>query len=265
MSNPTPSARELAEATAELTELLRLRTLPVGMKLFEDLDEMHAVPGLRTPQEGKRFGTCQLVTQSRIGGFTLGIVSDNVLPRSNCAAVPGIGALGEEYTTGQKMGGVWFKDAEQARKHQEQMPRVEAGRYKGLVVSPLRSARLDPPDIVLFYGTPGQMILFINGFQHGTYERLEFSVTGESACADSWGRALSTRKASLSIPCYAERRYGGVADDELLMALTPADLVRSVDGLKALHKAGLRYPILPYGSAIDPAQGLEKSYGARKE
>ena len=37
----------------------------------------------------------------------------------------------------------------------------------------------------------------------------------ESACADSWGHALKTREVSLSIPCYAERRYGGVADDEI--------------------------------------------------
>ena len=42
----------------------------------------------------------------------------------------------------------------------------------------------------------------------------DWSVVGELACADSWGRALKTRTPSLSIPCFAERRYGGVLDDE---------------------------------------------------
>jgi Uncharacterised ArCR, COG2043 len=63
------------------------------------------------------------------------------------------------------------------------------------------------------------MILFINGLQRRNYQRYDFSITGESACADSWGSALKNRKVSLSIPCYAERRYGGAADDEMLMGL----------------------------------------------
>ena len=121
---------------------------------------------------------------------------------------------------------------EQVRRHEReivnlsvnkaQMPRVPHGTYNGLVVSPLRSARLDPPDICMFYGTPGQMIYFINGLQFHRYRRYDFTVTGESACADSWGRALATRQTSLSLPCFAERRYGGVADDELRAVLERA-------------------------------------------
>jgi uncharacterized protein (DUF169 family) len=108
------------------------------------------------------------------------------------------------------------------------------------------------------------MILFINGLQWKSYKRYDFSITGESACADSWGHALKTRSVSLSIPCYAERRYGGVADDEMLMALPPADLARAVEGLIGLGKAGLRYPIMPYGPQADPGEGMAKSYADKK-
>jgi uncharacterized protein (DUF169 family) len=138
---------------------------------------------------------------------------------------------------------------------------VPDGKYNGLVVSPLRSARLDPPDICLFYGTPGQMIYFINGLQFHRYRRYDFTCTGESACADSWGRALATRQTSLSLPCYAERRYGGVADDELLMACPPDEFLRAIEGMGHLGKNGLRYPFPPYGAAMDPAFGMAKSYG----
>jgi hypothetical protein len=120
---------------------------------------------------------------------------------------------------------------------------VPHGRYKAMAVSPLASGRLDPPDICLIYATPGQMILLINGLQWAGYQRFDWSVVGESSCADSWGRALATGEASLSIPCYAERRYGGVLDDELLMALPPADLPKAIAGMQALAKNGLRYPM----------------------
>ena len=64
-----------------------------------------------------------------------------------------------------------------------------------MAVSPLTSGRLDPPDICLVYATPGQMIILINGLQYTGYKRFEWSVVGETACADSWGRALQDRRA----------------------------------------------------------------------
>ena len=254
-----PDAAAIAELANSLADLLRLRTLPIGMKLFRNQAEMEAIPGLRRPTAGKRFSTCQLVTQARLAGFTLAITHDNVPEFSNCGGVIGLNAPSELYLSGRKMEGVWFENLEASAAHQAQMPRV-APEYHGLVVSPLRSARLDPPDICLFYANPAQMILFINGLQWRNYQRYDFSITGESACADSWGRALRDRTVCLSLPCYAERRYGGVADDEMLMAFPPADLARAVTGLKGLSKAGLRYPIMPYGPQADPAEGMGKSY-----
>ncbi len=257
------SAGEIAALGEHLSNLLRLRTLPIGMKLFEDLDAMARVPGLRRPPKGKTFSTCQLVTQARMAGFTLGITTENIPSFSSCSSVIGLDAPGEIFTSGRKMEGVWFENREAAAAHQAQMPRVAPGRYQGLVVSPLRAARLDPPDICLFYANPAQMILFINGLQWKRYRRYDFSITGESACADSWGHALKTREVSLSIPCYAERRYGAVADDELLMACPPDDLQRAVTGLQALSKAGLRYPIMPFGPQAEPAEGMAKSYAGK--
>jgi len=258
--SPAVNAAALRDLATRLTELLCLRTLPIGMKLFEDTATMDAIPGLRRPTMGQHFTTCQLVTQSRIGGLTLGIVGENLMPGGNCGAVPGIAPLSHEHGSGERMDGVWFQNREAAAAHQRGMPRVAAGRYQGLAVSPLRTVRLDPPDIVLFYATPAQMILFINGLQWRSYRRYQFEVTGESACADSWGRALATREVCLSIPCYAERRYGGVADDEMLMALPPAELARAIEGLNGLSKAGLRYPILPFSVNANPMAGMARSY-----
>jgi uncharacterized protein (DUF169 family) len=112
----------------------------------------------------------------------------------------------------------------------------------------------------MIYATPGQMILLINGLQWSGYKKLEWGCVGESSCADSWGRALSTGEPSLSIPCYAERRYGGVQDDEMLMALQPHQLVQAIDGMEALSRNGLRYPIPPYGIQTDARAGLGASY-----
>ena len=79
-------AAELKELAGKLNDLLRIRTLPIGMKQFETLEEMQQVPGLRMPAEGRKHTTCQLVTQSRMAGFTLGVTAVNVRV-SHCGGV----------------------------------------------------------------------------------------------------------------------------------------------------------------------------------
>ncbi len=108
------------------------------------------------------------------------------------------------------------------------------------------------------------MMYFINGLQWSGYRRFDWSVVGESACADSWGRALKTRTPSLSIPCFAERRYGGVLDDEMLMALPPSYIPQAIAGMQALSKNGLRYPFPQYGIQQDVRDGMAASYPDRK-
>ena len=104
------------------------------------------------------------------------------------------------------------------------------------------------------------MILFINGLQWSGYKKLSFTCVGESACADSWGNALKTGEPSLSIPCYAERKFGGVQDNEMLMALPPSFLPAAVHGLKALAKNGMRYPIPNHGIDVSPMTTFMKIY-----
>jgi uncharacterized protein (DUF169 family) len=163
------------------------------------------------------------------------------------------------------MAGVWYADQAEASAHQQAMDVVPFGRYQAMAVSPLASGRLDPPDICLIYATPAQMILFINGLQWTGYRKLEWGCVGESSCADSWGRALATGEPSLSIPCFAERRYGGVLDDEMLMALPPDQLAKAITGMEALAKNGFRYPFAQYGIQNDVRDGMARSYPDRKK
>jgi uncharacterized protein (DUF169 family) len=261
MSETKYDAETLRGLAVKLAEMLKIRTLPIAMKRYKTLAEMEAIKGVRRPKEGRLHTTCQLVTQSRIAGFTLGITAENLRPQSNCGGVIGLDQPSEQCLDGTHMDGVWFENKEAACAHQTHMTRASYGGHQALVVSPLRSARIDDPDIVLFYGTPGQTILFVNGLQWKRYKRYDMTITGESACSDSWGRALATGETSISIPCYAERRFGGVADDEMLLAMPPDEFARGIEGLQGLGKVGLRYPIPPWGSHADPSEGMAASYG----
>jgi uncharacterized protein (DUF169 family) len=260
IDSPPVDYPQLAE---ELARQLRLRSEPLALKLFETIEEMKRVPGIRWPTAGMRFSMCQLIGQARWLGWTLGATHENVAPDSNCGGVMGLNPPGQKYLDGSMFHGVWFATVEASREHQAQMPRVPHGRYVGVVAAPLGKGRLDPPDTVLVYATPGQMILLINALQHRRYVRYQFGTTGETACADSWGAGLKTGEPSLSIPCFAERRFGGVQDDELLIALRVEHLQEVVEGLRWLGSHGIRYPIPPYGVQNDPSAAFQYSYAGK--
>jgi len=250
------------ELVHKLESLLRLRSIPFGMKLFETVEQMAAIPKIRRPKDTKHT-LDQIVAQAARLGWTVGVTTEDLIG-DQCRSVVGLGGQDDKWFSGQHMVGVWYATPADAGAHQRAMNVVPKGKFKALAVAPLASGRLDPPDIALFYATPGAMIYFINGLQWAGYKRFDWSVVGESACADSWGRALRTREPSLSIPCFAERRYGGVLDDEMLMALPPEQLGKAVEGMEALAKNGFRYPFAQYGIQQDVRAGMAVSYPDRK-
>jgi len=265
--NPSPLAPAQAGALSDgtamveaLFRLLRLKTTPVAMKMFEREEDMLAVPRIRRPSN--IHTTDQIVGQAARLGHTVGITAQD-LYGTQCRAVLGLSPRDAAFQQGKQLVGVWFATLEDAGAHQRAMHCVPHGRYSAMAVSPLNSNRLQDPDIALVYANPAQMILLINGLQWSGYRKLEWGAVGESACADSWGRALATGEPSLALPCFPERRYGGVADDELLLALKPAQLAQAIAGVERLSANGLRYPIPPYGVQMDVRAGMSRSYGKR--
>jgi uncharacterized protein (DUF169 family) len=245
------------ELVDSLNRLLRLRTTPIGMKMFGTVAEMEAIEKIRRPDSVHT--TDQIVGQASRNGWTVGITAEDLVG-AQCQTVIGLHPRSDEWLSGKHMAGVWFENVTESNAHQEAMDVVPYGKYEAMAVSPLASGRLNPPDICLIYATPAQMILFINGLQWTGYKKLEWGCVGESACADSWGRALATGEPSLSIPCFAERRYGGVMEDELLMAIPPSFLPKIIAGMEALSRNGLRYPIPQYGVNNDVRAGMGVSY-----
>src|SRR5260221_826284 len=255
-----PEAYDLAFMVDSINNQRRMKTIVIGMKMFASVDEMLAIPKIRRPTA--THTTDQIVSMASRLGWTVGITADDLVG-AQCRAVIGLAPRDEKWLAGEAYVGVWHENAEDARKRQEALDVVPHGKYQALVVSPLASGRLNPPDICLVYATPGQMIILINGLQWTGYRKFEWGVVGETACADSWGRALKTGEPSLSLPCYAEPRPGGLPDEEMLMALSPWHLAKAITGMKALSKNGLRYPIAPYGIQSDVRAGMGVSYAKK--
>lgn len=244
------------EVAQQFDFYLRLRTFPIALKLFESTEEMERVPKIRKPTWKATF--CQLLTIARTFGWTVGATRKEFFS-TYCPSTLGFCPPSEKAFDGTMMHEIWFATQEDARKHQKAMRRIPQGRFKAVAVSPLFQEKIEP-DMIIIYSTPAQMIRLIAGIQWEDYERLQFFSIGESACTDYIGECFHSQKPSLTIPCFGERRFGGVQEDELVMAIPTSSIDKIFKGLDATQKSGIRYPIPYYGCQADPTFGMPTKY-----
>lgn len=244
------------EVDGKLQELLRLKTFPVAFKLLPEGKELEKIEKVRRPSHQVLF--CQVITAVRTYGMTMGLVEEDLMSPA-CAGMLGLAERPDYVMDGRFKGAFWFQDQKEAVKFEKLFPVIPQGKGKAVALAPLREEKFEP-EIILFYGTPAQMILAINGLQWKDYEPFQFYCVGEGACSDAIARCYLTQKPSLSIPSYGERTYGHTAEDELAMALPAHTLGKLIEGLEGLAKRGIRYPIPFTGALADMTPGVPKVY-----
>ena len=251
-----PEEIKWSDWTRAMERFLRLKTFPVGLKLYESEDELAANPWIRKPTE--KLTLCQLITIVRTFDWTVGGTADDLVT-PNCASILGLSELPEFVSDGTMRNIVWLEKKEDAAACENIMQRIPFGKYRAFALAP---TAYDPfvPDIVLIYGNPAQMSLMVNAIQYDRFERLVFYSVGESSCSDVIGRCFLDRVPALSIPCYGERRFGHAADDELAVGLPAEECSRILTNLEILYKKGIRYPISHFGAQTTPAAALNAIY-----
>ena len=242
--------------TRSIERLLRLRTFPVGLKLYEDPDDLNRNKWLRRPKE--KLSLCQMITIVRTFDWTVGGVAEDLVTQG-CASILGLSELSDFVTSGEMRSKVWLDTKDDAARCERVIQRIPHGRFRAFALAP---TAYDPflPDIVLLYGNPAQMSLLVNAIQYDKFERLTFYSVGETSCSDVIGRCFVDKVPALSIPCYGERRFGHASDDELAIGLPAQECQRIFDNLEILYKRGIRYPISQYGAQVSPFEALDAVY-----
>jgi len=131
---------------------------------------------------------------------------------------------------------------------------------KGIVISPLEWTKIEP-DVVLIYGNAAQMMRLIQSHLYVKGGVLNFTAAGRAgSCSDGIVKAFVNQEPRLVILGNGDRVWGMAQDDELLFALPSSQLDDLLEGLKATHEAGLRYPVPAY---MNFAPGFQPEFEQR--
>lgn len=226
----------------ELHELiikeLRLRSDPVGVKLFKGLSE---VP-LNISRVPDRVTVCQLSTLARLHSLTHYATADDIACKRGAASL-GLIQLPEDVVVGEDAY-AHTVDVMTAKKLYSSIPMLSP-EYKAVLMGPLSELPVDP-DVVLIAGNPAQMLKVVEGWVWFSGEPATLAATGvHGICGYGIANALKTGKLVLTLPCSGARRVGLYIDDEMV-AVIPFSLIdKWVDGLICTRKTGHPYPIPP--------------------
>ena len=240
----------------ELNSLVRLTNPPVAMKWVKTEEELKKIPKVR--EHEKHLPPCTIVSHAVQFNWTSACKFENI-HANYCRGIHGLFERDDKWFSGEMFNNVWFDNGEAAKAHHAALNCVPC-EYYAVVASPLVSNRIEEPDVVCFYVNASQAFLMFSALQYHEYKKFDFTFCGESTCSDSWTRTFLTGKPSLALPCYADKKFAGVGENDIRLTFTADDVVTMVEGLKFLSSKGLRYPIASYSLTSDILDGLPKSY-----
>ena len=245
-----------SQVVSQMNRYLRIKQTAVAVQYFKTKEEILQIPKVRIPT--RHIAPCTTISQAVQFNWTVACLPEPI-HINYCRGLHGMYQRDDKWHSGKIFDKVYYENLCDAKAHHDALVCLPA-QYAGFVATPLTSGRLPDPDACIIYADSAQTFMLLAGWQYYGYEKLEFTFVGESTCSDSWVSTILTGKPKVSIPSFADRKFGGLKDEELVISMKPTDLVRAVNGVEQLFKNGLRYPIAPYSLTTDMIDGLPKSY-----
>jgi len=247
----------LHEYGKELERRVRLQSFPLAVKLLEtqaDIPERAERP-LR--DIGYHIEVCQGYALSRKEGKTLAMFKEDMW----CfEPIVGYGWVKppEYFLEGYNRFPQDVKDLQAGKNYAADFPRLEVGRYTGVVSAPLTTAAF-VPDLVMLYCNSAQLSLLLLAREYKDGHDLMCHLSSHAACVYSVVSALKTGRCHVAIPCRGDRYHALAGDNEIILTVPTQKLGDLMDGLRYLEHSGFGNR-LPRSPRMMPEPQLPESY-----
>ena len=230
---------ELRGAGEALEKTLLLRTSPLAVKLLEKEEEVPEGALRPKRDRGVHLAQCQAFAMSRREGAMVAILKED-----NWCWAPLIGyGLVEPpdiFLKGQLLYPNMVADPEAAKNLSETWPRLEFGKYIGILSAPLRTTHFEP-DLVLIYSNTAQLrsLLLAVKYKEGCLVKSEFDPI--NSCLYAIVPVLNTGEYRITIPDPGEYERAMAGEDEIIFSLPKEKLAELMQGLRHFEKRGMGY------------------------
>jgi len=172
------------------------------------------------------------------------------LTREDSICSLGIAALGLEkpthlHTSGTLCEGMYTETKEAGQRSEAAVDQFAPGEYHGLLVAPLDRASFEP-DLVCVYANPAQVMRLTQAALWKRGGKLTSAFGGRVDCSEIIVTTMRTGAPQVILPCSGDRIFGQTQDHEMAFTIPWAQMEEVLEGLRATHAGGIRYPITQF-------------------
>ncbi len=240
----------------ELERLLQLRTSPIAIKLLEREEDIPK--GAIRPKRdlGFHLALCQGFAMSRRDKATVAMLKEDqwcYLP----VIAYGLAEPPEFFMEGHTFVKQAVADLESSRSLANTFPRLQYGKYVGVVSSPLRAANFEP-DVVVTYCNSNQLRCLLSGIKYKEGYLVTSKLDPSGACLQSIVPVIQTGECQVTVPCGGDRAHALAQDDEMIFSIPRSKLEDLVFGLRYFDKIDRGYRM--YAPDMRPEYPLSEVY-----
>lgn len=249
------SENSYQEYGKELEKRLRLKTLPLAVKLIKTKKEIPGTAQRPLEDYGHHLSLCQSYQKSRREGTTIAMLKED-----NWCFEPvvgyGLAEPPEYFMEGHNRFPQDVESLEAGRHYAEEFPKLETGKYIGVVSAPLKAANFTP-DLTMIYCDSEQLSLLLLGREYKHGYNLNCSLSSHAACVYAVVPVIQRGKCQVAIPCRGDR-YSAMAEDDEMIFAVPRDKMKDLmTGLRHIKETGSE---IPREYRVYPEYPLGKSY-----
>ena len=250
----------LSEIDEVMSTYIKPQTYPLAVKMLHGAEEIPKNAKSPVKDFGVPFSLCQALALSRKEGLTI------VLDRNSQSCPIALAGLGlvkpEEFLSGSFVLAPINQSPEARKKIAGSLPRFPFGKYRQVLISPIKTAVFDP-DVIVFYGSGAQVMRMIQAAVFSSGKALTSTATGSGGCLVPIVASMLEGECKYAVPGNGDRRLGLVADGELSFGMPRERFEEVIRGLKLSHEGKQTYPISP--GYLKMEYQFPPSYGALRK
>ena len=223
----------------EIERRLLLRTSPVAIKLLET--EKDIPEGAIRPKRdlGFHLALCQAFAMSRREKKTVAMLKQDQWCYLPVIAF-GLAEAPDFFLEGNTFVKFSVGDLKAAGNLANALPRLEQGKYVGVVSAPLSTANFEPNMVVIYCNT-NQLRCLLSGVKYRDGYLVKPTLDPSGACFQATVPVVQTGECQVTVPCGGDRAHALAQDDEMIFTIPKTRLEDLMQGLRHFDEVGRGY------------------------
>ncbi len=228
---------------ADLEKLMYLQSYPIAIKMLKSESEIPQGAVRPKKDRGEHYAACQAFAVARRQGMTLAMFLEDHWCFEPIISY-GLVQTPQDYLDGAT-NAFFIADKEAAAKHARTMTRLPVGKYAGMVLGPLKTAKFEP-DLTMIYSNTSQLRHLMLSLRYSKGTQVTSTIDPIGSCVHSVVPSLLYGECQVTVPDPGDYERAGAREDEMILTVPTRRLRELMDGIYHFEKSNMGYKRFSY-------------------